>query len=354
MSQTFFTSGVSGGLMPGGALGQQLTNITNRAVIPSLFVQIYQSHPLLSLLLSNAQSARGGASQITVPTQGSSFTTFNWGSFAGDFPMPEDQAAINDASFNLKIGMVPIGFFNLEAIVQSSDVIIPKLRAVTADAAVVIKQAIAQSLFTNNTANLNALDSLYMAYDNGTNVASYGGISKSNSFWQGQYYPNQGGISNIASRVGMATMLTRVQTGAGGEDADFAVMNPADWSTLMADFMGFEQYQTNPRSRYGKGDVVNSGFRAIQVLNTPIFPDPWCPRGEMYIINSRYLAMYMSEAAPFIFTGFESMIPLGQLASIGVLLTALDLVCSKPSSGAHITGLAAPAWPNVQGPPAVL
>jgi hypothetical protein len=74
----------------------------------------------------------------------------------------------------------------------------------------------------------------------------------------------------------------------------------------------------------------------------------------MYIINSRYLAMYMSEAAPFIFTGFESMIPLGQLASIGVLLTALDLVCSKPSSGAHITGLASPAWPNVPGPPAVL
>ena len=354
MSQTFFTSGVSGGLMPGGALGQQLTNITNRAVIPSLFVQIYQSHPLLSLLLSNAQSARGGASQITVPTQGSSFTTFNWGSFAGDFPMPEDQAAINDASFNLKIGMVPIGFFNLEAIVQSSDVIIPKLRAVTADAAVVIKQGIAQSMFTNNSANLNALDSLYMAYDNGTNVSSYGGISKTNAFWQGQYYPNQGGISNIASRVGMATMLTRVQTGAGGEDVDFAVMNPADWATLMADFMGFEQYQTNPRSRYGKGDVVNSGFRAIQVLNTPIFPDPWCPRGEMYMINSRYLAMFMSEAAPFIFTGFESMIPLGQLASIGVLLTALDLVCSKPSSGAHITGLAAPAWPNVPGPPAVL
>jgi len=354
VSQTFFTSGVSGGLMPGGALGQQLTNITNRAVIPSLFVQIYQSHPLLSLLLSNAQSARGGASQITVPTQGSSFTTFNWGSFAGDFPMPEDQAAINDASFNLKIGMVPIGFFNLEAIVQSSDVIIPKLRAVTADAAVVIKQGIAQSMFTNNSANLNALDSLYMAYDNGTNVSSYGGISKTNAFWQGQYYPNQGGISNIASRVGMATMLTRVQTGAGGEDVDFAVMNPADWATLMADFMGFEQYQTNPRSRYGKGDVVNSGFRAIQVLNTPIFPDPWCPRGEMYMINSRYLAMFMSEAAPFIFTGFESMIPLGQLASIGVLLTALDLVCSKPSSGAHITGLAAPAWPNVPGPPAVL
>lgn len=354
MSQTTFTAGLSGGLTPTGALGQQLQNITRRAVVPSLFVQIYQSHPLLSLLLANAQAARGGVSQITIPTQGSSFTSFNWGSFAGDFPMPEDQAAIQNATFNLKIGMVPIGFFNLEAIVQSSEVIIPKLRAVTADAAIVIKQALAQALYTNNTNNPNALDSLLGAYDNGTNVASYGGIAKTNAFWQGQYYPNSGGVGQVASRGGMAITLTRVMTGAGGEDADFAVMNPADWATLMTDFMGLEQFMTNPRSRYGKGDVVNSGFRAIQVLNTPIFPDPWCPRGEMYAINSRYLAMYVSEAAPFIFTGFESLIPLGQLASIGVLLTALNLVCAKPSSGAHITGLAAPAWPNVAGPPAVL
>jgi len=355
-SVTTFTGGVSGGLTPGGALGQQLANITRRAVLPSLFVQIYQSHPLLSLLLSNAQAARGGVSQITVPAQGSSFTSFNWGSFAGDFPMPQDQAAIQNATFNPKIGMVPIGFFGFEAIVQSSEVIIPKLRAVTADAAVVIKQALAQALYSYNTgpANLNSLDSLAAAYDNGTNFTAYGGIPKSNGFWQGQYYPNQGGGSPVATRAGMATMLTRVATGGGGEDCDFAVMNPADWAALMTDFMGFEQYQTSPRSRYGKGDVVNAGFRAIQVLNTPVFSDPWCPRGECYAINSRYLGMYVSEAAPFIFTGFESLIPLGQLASIGVLLTALNLVCAKPSSGAHITGLATPAWPNQPGPPAVL
>ena len=356
MSVTTFTAGLSGGLMPGGALGQQLQNITRRAVVPSLFVQIYQSHPLLSLLLSNAQSARGGASQVTIPTQGSSFTSFNWGSFAGDFPMPQDQAAIQNATFNLKIGMVPIGFFNLESIVQNSEVIIPKLRAVTADAAVVIKQALASAMYSYNTgaANLGALDSLVAAYDDGTNIASYGGIAKSNAFWKGQYYPNQGGLQTITSRIGMAQILTRIMQGAGGEDADFAVMNPADWATLLGDFMGFEQYQTNPRSKYGKGDTVNAGFRGIQVLNTPIFPDPWCPRGEMYAINSRYLAMYVSEAAPFIFTGFESLIPLGQLASIGVLLTALNLVCAKPSSGAHITGLASQAWPNTVSPPAVL
>jgi hypothetical protein len=309
---------------------------------------------LLSLLLSNAQRARGGVGQVTVPVQGSSFVSFNWGSFAGDFPMPEDEAAIQNAQFNLKLGMVPIGFFGMEAILQSSEVVIPKLRAVMSDSAVVMKEALAQSLYSNNYANSQALDSLSQAYDNGTNAPSYGGISRSGSgaFWQGQYITNAGGISN---RVGMAQMLARVMTGAGGESPDFAVMNPADWATLMADYMYYEQYQTRPRSIYGKDDVVNAGFRAIRVLDTPFFPDPFCPRGTMYMINSRYLALYMSEYAPMVFSGFESAIPQGQIADIGVLITCLDLCCMKPSSGAQITGLTGAAWPNTPGTtPAVI
>lgn len=348
------TGPVYSGITPGGPLGQQLQAITRRAVIPSVYVQIYQSHPLLSLFLSNAQRARGGVSQITIPVQGASFVSFSWGSFAGDFPMPEDEAAIQDAQFNLKLGMVPIGFFGMEAIVQSSEVIIPKLRAVTSDAAVVIKQALAQALYTNNSSNALALDSLPQAYDNGTNTTSYGGIPRTNAYWQGQYYPSMGGQSSIMSRNGMATIITRVATGAGGENPDWGVCNPADWTTLMTDFMSLEMFQSTPRSQYGRGDAQNAGFRAIRVLDTPIFPDPFCPRGQLFLGHSRYIAMYLSEAAPFVFSGFQSAIPQGQIADIGVLITCLDLVCSKPSSGAWVTGITGAAWPNTPGPPAVL
>ena len=347
-----FQGPAASGILPSGQLGAQLTAITRAAVVPSVFVQIYQSHPLLSLLLQNAQRARGGAGQITIPTQGASFTQFSWGSFAGDFPMPEDQAALQNASFNLKLGMVPIGFFGMEAIVQSSEVIIPKLRAVMSDSATIIKQAIAQSLYSNNQSNVTALDSLVQAYDDGTNVTSYGGITRSGApWWCGQYLPNSSGITN---RTGMAITLTRVATGAGGESPDFGVMNPAEWAALMADFMGYEMYVTRPKSIYAKDDAVNAGFRAIKVLDTPIFPDPFCPRGEMYFINSRYLSMYLSEYAPFVFSGFESAIPQGQVADIGVLISALNMVCAKPSSGAHLTGLSGAAWPNTLTTPAVL
>ena len=336
------------GITPGGILGSQLAAITRRAFIPSVYVQVYQSHPLLSLFFSNAKAARGGVSQITIPVQGSSFVSFNWGSFAGDFPMPTDAAAIQNSQFNLKLGMIPIGFFGMEAIVQSSEVVIPKLRAVMSDAAVVMKQAYAQSLYAPNYANTQAWDSLQMAYDDGTNVPAYGGITRAgNNFWNGQYITGTG--SAMTTRVGAAQLLTRIQSGAGGEAPDYMVMNPANWAALMADFMNLEMFTTTPRSIYGKDDVVNAGFRAIRVLDTPIFPDPVCPLGEAYAINSRYTGLYMSEYAPMTFSGFESQIPVGQISDIGVLISCADLVCAKPSSGAHIVGITGSAWPNVPG-----
>ena len=342
---------IGSGLVPGGALGAQLSAITRRSVIPVVTVQVYQSHPLLSLLMMNAQQARGGVGQITIPIQGASFVSFSWGSFAGDFPMPTDQAAIENAAFNLKLGMVPIGFFGIEALVQNSEVIIPKLRAVTSDAAVVLKQSLAQYLYSNNYANPLALDSLVQAYDNGSNAPAYGGITRSTAAaWQGQSYT---GATNVATRAGMAQMITRVTMGAGGEAPDFGVMSYPDWAALMSDFQGIEMIQSTARNRFGRDDIANSGFRAIRVLDTPIFPDPFCPQGTMYLINSRYLALYLSQAAPMVFSGFESAIAQGQIANIGVLITALDMVCSKPSSGAAITGLINPAFP-VPPTPAVI
>jgi hypothetical protein len=142
-------------------------------------------------------------------------------------------------------------------------------------------------------------------------------------------------------------LLTRIQAGAGGEAPDYAVMNPANWATLMSDFMGLEMYTTRPRSIYDKDDVVNAGFRAIRVLDTPIFPDPFCPLGSMFVVNSRYTGLYLSEYAPMNFSGFESQIPVGQIADIGVLISVGDLVCTKPSSGAQVIGIEGAAWPNV-------
>src|SRR5215470_10863152 len=244
------------GIVPSGAIGNELVALTRRAFIPRLVVQIYKSTPLLSLLLRNAQRARGGVSQVTVPVQGASFVNFSWSDYSGVFPQPPVQTAAQNAEFNLKLGVVPIPFLGMEALVQSSEVVIPILKARMADAKTVAVQSLSAALFTNNSTvpGQTQIDSLLQAYDDGTNVTTYGGISRStNAFWKSTFIASGGGI---LSRIAFIKKIVQTTALSGGESPDFVVMSPGDWTTLMSDFMSSETFFTNPNSRYREDDVV--------------------------------------------------------------------------------------------------
>jgi hypothetical protein len=339
------------GIVPGGAIGNQLVTATRRAFIPRLVVQIYKATPLLSLLMRNAQRARGGVSQVTVPVQNSSFVSFSWSDYSGAFPQPPDVAAIQNAEFNLKLGVVPIPFMGMEALVQSSEVVIPLLKARMADAKTVAVQAISNACFTNTSTLPNQVDSLFNAYDDGTNVATYGGISRTGvagAFWKAQLITSAGAVLTRSAFIKYIVQTTTgVQggsNGAGGEAPDFVVMSPSDWTTLMQDFMTSESFRTMPGTKYEADSIVNAGFRGLMLADTPIFLDPWCPKGTAYLFNSRYLAFYMSEDAPFAFSGFYSAIPNLQIANIGVVIVAFNVVCTKPISGMRVTGITGGAF----------
>jgi len=327
------------GIVPSGAIGNELVALTRRAFVPRLVVEIYKSTPLLSLLLRNAQRARGGVSQVTVPVQGASFVNFSWSDYSGVFPQPPVQTAAQNAEFNLKLGVVPIPFLGMEALVQSSEVVIPILKARMADAKTVAVQSISAALFTNNSTvpGQTQIDSLLQAYDDGTNVTTYGGISRaSNAFWKSTLIT---GAAGITTRINFIKKIVQVTALSGGESPDFVVLSPGDWTQLMSDFMSSETFFTNPNSRYREDDIVNAGFRGLMLADVPIFMDPFCPTGTAYLINSRYLALYLSEDAPFAFSGFYSSIPNLQIANIGVVIVALNLICTKPISGMRITGI---------------
>jgi hypothetical protein len=85
--------------------------------------------------------------------------------------------------------------------------------------------------------------------------------------------------------------------------------------------------------RWGKDDPVNSGFRGLLIGDTPFFFDLNMPKGQMIGFNSKYITLVVHEDANFAWTGWYSTIPQGQIASVGLSLTALNLVCSKPATG---------------------
>ena len=330
------------GMVPAsGAVYNELTAITRRAFVPKMVVQIYKAAPLLSMAMRNAQRARGGMSQVSIPVQGSSYVSFNWTGYDGAFPQPAVAAAAQTAQWNLSVGAVPIPLLGMECLIQATEAVIPLVRARMADASTVARQAMATALFGSSAGNPLAINGLLDAYDDGTTVATYGGLSRTSStFWASTVYST----SLTPSRATMIARIMQLTSIAGGEAPDVIIMSMGDWTTLLADYMQAEQFFTTPNSKYGNDDAVNAGFRCLMLGNTPILADPFCPTGTAYLINSKYLALYLSEDANFAFSGFHSLIANNQIASVGVVISAMALACSKPKSGMRLSNVAGAAF----------
>jgi len=323
-----------------GALYSELASTTRRAFVPRLFVQIYFGSPCLFYMTGNAQRAAGGLNQITIPGQGQSMVQGQFTGYGGGFNNPVITPGIQNLQFNLAYWVVPIPLPFGETVIQATDREISILKARMNDVYAVTRQNMARLMFTNNASNALLPDSFLNAFDNGTNYPTYGGINRNaqgNSAFKGQYINLNSGTFSLGTvgftRKSMSSLLAYVTDQAGGEAPTFVVMNPGDYATLNNDFIGIEQINPPPGSAFTMDTQVRSSFPNLIVSGVPIFADHFCPQGTVVGANVKYTAMYLSEDAAFDFSGFYSLVPLGQIGQQGVVVVGYDLVTAKPSSG---------------------
>lgn len=338
------------GIVPAaGSIFSELTATTRRAFVPRLFVQIYFGSPTLFYMMGNAQRAAGGLNQVTVPMQGASMVQGSFTGYGGGFNSPQIIPGIQNGQWNLAYWVVPVPLPFGESVIQATDREISILKARMNDVAAVTKQNMAGLNFTLNTANPLFPNSFVDAFDNGTLSPTYGGINRNaagNSAFKGQYINAASGTFSTASisRSYMATLLQYVTDQAGGEAPTFVVMSPGDYATLNKDFIGVEQYNPPPGSSFTMDTAVRSSFPNLNVSGIPIFADHFCPRGSVFGINVKYTSMYLSEDAAFDFSGFYSLVPLGQIGQQGVVVVGYNTISVKSSSGFQLYGLAGAAF----------
>jgi hypothetical protein len=333
-----------------------LTAATRRAFVPRLFVQMYFASPTLFYLMGNAQRAAGGVNQVTIPLQGQSMVQGQFTGYGGGFNSPIVTPGIQNGQWNLAYWVVPIPLPFGETILQATEREISILKARMNDAYAVTRQNVARLLFTNNSANPLYPDSFQGAFDNGTNFPTYGGINRlanGNANFQGQYINTGSGTTwNTTyttatvgwTRTSMSSLLTKITDAAGGEAPTFVVMNPADYATLNASFIGVENQYLQPGRNYTMDTSVRSSFPNLNVAGVPIFADHFVPVGNMYAVNIKYSNFYMSEDAAFDFSGFYSLVPLGQIGQQGVVVLGYDFLSAKSVSGAWIYGFGGNAF----------
>ena len=322
---------IGGGILPatGSTQYTELTYVTRRAFIPKLVVQLYNSTPLLAALIANSQQASGGVSSVTVPVQGAQFVNAQWSDYSGSFAQPSVQQGAYNAEFNLKLMITPVPFLGMEGAVQQDAAIIPLIEARMNDATNVMMDAMATSLYTNYT-NTQQFIGLPGAIDDGTNLATYGNINRSNyTWWKSKVY-NAGNVNPTRQNI-LQYISGTVKNGA--EVPSFGVCGFGTWTLLAQDFVGQEQYVITPGSGFdGDNNGPQAAFRALMVAGVPIYPDPYCPEGLVYFVNTNYLNLYIHEQGSFVFTGFESTLPNWQIGYVGAVLMIAELISTKPKS----------------------
>lgn len=327
------------GLVPSGPIGLELEATVRRVYSQYVVSLIYRQNPLAALLLRNAIRASGGVSPYTQPVQTGQYVTSSWIGPAGQFALPQDVAATVNAEFNMCALATPVSSMGLEQLVtQDAIAVASRLMLKLNDLKNSALNTLSTDLFASNAGNVALqMFGLLDAYDDGTAVDVYGGLSRAT-------YPTWAGLKvaaagAILTRAAFIPQLLRAAKHAGGEAIDFFVLSIEDWTTLMTDFIQVERYNNDPSSRWGKDDPVNSGFRGLLLGDTPLFFDLRCPVGTAIGFNSKYISLVIHEDANFSWTGWYSTIPQGQIASVGLSLTALNLVCSKPSTGIILQGI---------------
>lgn len=285
---------------------------------------------MICALLQTAQMASGGLSPITAPLQGNPMVTGQWVDYSGSFNQPGVVPGIQNAEFNLKAFTTAIPFLGFEGLVQMDYATVPLIEARMNDATNVTIDGFANALYLN-IANQQQMIGLQAAVDDGTFSAAYGGITRSSNQWWKSTYVHNAGATTPTRNLIMQYIAQVVKK--NGELPKMGITGVGTWTLLSQDFMALERYNITPGTAFSDSKAgARAGFQALDVGGIPVYCDPKCPEGTLYLVNTDYLALYIHEKAGFNFTGFESTLPNGQFGYIGAILTLLELVQLKAQS----------------------
>ena len=277
-----------------------------------------------------------GGNQIQVPFQ---YAPLKAGPFAPggvfDISYIETQTAM---TFNIK-------YYYANVTVQGTQLPINRGAAAVMNflepKVVNAEQALAQSLITGFFADgqgtvtpLIAIDGILAGYDDGTNYASYGAITRSaigTGASQGinGYFFNNGGVNwpfnlqQLQIAYGQATF--------GPDQPNFIATTQSIYNSFWAKMLPMQRtYETDP-------DLHSAGFRSFRFNGMSVVVDQYCPANTIFGMNTEYIDAYVSEDPRFGFgfTGFKELPNSVDMA--GQTLYAGNVVVTAPRLGFVMT-----------------
>ena len=331
-------------------LSNFVTSVTENEFLPVVVDNFYEGNALFMRLKGKKKSWSTGA-QLRIPTEIAGRT--QGGSYSGADTLgtaQEDtrkQFSIDPSQYYFSSTITGIQAAANKGKRAIVDLMTEEFRSVGH----ALKDKMGDDLYGDGTGNSNkALTGLISHVDDGTNVSTYQGLSRTT-------YPTlKSTVSAQSGALGLDDLAASFDAAQVGSDAPtIGVTTPAVFSIYEALLTQNSRYTVVQNTQRFKltaagienaGITSNAGFTGLMFRGMPIISDDKCLSGNLFMLNENYLDLYEMEADPnfvkgsmegFSWTGWKK--PTNQDVITGQLLWYGELVGTQPRKHARRTGI---------------
>ncbi len=306
-------------------IGQNTIEAISRRVIEDGIVDtIYKSTPFTFRMLDQGRKMYTGGTQLEIPLMTSRRGTGTW--YGGVETLPVQLSdTLKNLAFNWKYYSDIVAFSDVQLATADSPLKVADIVATQIEQAIMeTVDNLDQALWSLNSPNTLAPDSIPNAVDDGTNVTSYGG-------WNKTALPAVKG--NYVTNAGATISLAKMMTVFG--DAKLGGQEP---TIIMTDQYVYNEFWglLVPLQRYG-GDVVdtklaNAGFSNVLFQQVPVVVGSYVPQDtggnhQMFFLNENFWRLNVLKGREFTLGEFQE-IP-NQNAYVAKLKLSCNLTCSN-------------------------
>lgn len=329
------------------ALSAFVTTTTQTRLLPKAIDNVLNGNVLTMRLMRNLRTWRGGTS-IDVAVNLSDITAV--GSYSGFDTFNVTQENIRQrAVFNPSQVYVSIPVSGIQKAVNQGDPAVIDLLATEIEWRTKrLKDEIGTQVYSDGTGNSSKdILGIHAAFDDSTNVTTYGGLSRSTyTNWRGTLTAQSGSLSlaNLAADFDAAQRGDDAPTLMVSTPAVFSIFEALLTPTVSHQFsMNDFRMTEDGMAKVGGTVAANQGFRALTFRGIPFVADEKATSGNIFTINEKHLFFYnipqvdRQMKGGFGWTGFKE--PANQDAVVGQLLWYGQLICDAPRTNARRTGV---------------
>ncbi len=300
----------------------QVSAITQKKFIPKLYDNVFDVSPLLQRLKKKSYEKQDGGTEIVVPLGYAMTTASDWYTGAETLDTT-DNDVMTAAVYQWKQIYANISINRLDELKNSGDSqILNFVKQKTQIAEKTIQDKFGTGIYSAGT-NPKSILGLQMFVATSQTV---GGISQSTySWWQAQ-------LDSSTTTLSIAAMQSRHNAASLNNEQPTVV---ATTKSIYNSYYGLLQ----PQQRFTDSETAKGGFSSLMFNGIPVVSDSYCPSGDMYFLNEKYLHMFVHKDEDMRFEPFQK--PINQNVKVAKIYWAGAFASSNNRLHAGMTALTA-------------